>query len=209
MLLLTTQAMPQMRAHEHDHLGRLVTPRHWPSTGEHARELVWAADNDCFQALDARAWLAMLDGMDAGAGALKFCTAPDKVGDAATTARMFERWAPELERRRLPVALVLQDGLEDLPDWLERTWERLAAVFVGGTDDFKLGRPAAELVGEAKRRGLWAHMGRVNSAKRARYAHAIGCDSVDGSKWVRWRDAYLDRGLELLAGLEAQQTLAA
>ncbi len=40
-------------------------------------------------------------------------------------------------------------------------------------------------------------MGRVNSARRIRYAASIGCDSVDGTKWVRWRDAYLDSGLDL------------
>ena len=34
---------------------------------------------------------------------------------------------------------------------------------------------------EAKRRGKQVHMGRVNSARRYRYAEAIGCDSADGT----------------------------
>jgi len=209
MQLLATQAMPQMRRHEHPHLGRLVTPRHYPSTAEHPRELVWAADNDCFNGLDAPRWLAMLETLERtrDRGRLVFCTVPDVVADARATAELFERWAPELERRELPLGLVLQDGLEDLGAWLERTWPRLAAVFVGGSDAFKLGEHARELVADAKRRGLWAHVGRVNSYRRMRYAHEIGADSVDGTKWTRFRDAYLDGGLAYLASLENQATL--
>ena len=42
----------------------------------------------------------------------------------------------------------------------------LAAVFVAGSTAFKLGPAAAELVREARRRGLHAHMGRVSTARR-------------------------------------------
>ncbi len=49
-----------------------------------------------------------------------------------------------------------------LPRWPDRTWHRLDALFVGGSTYFKLGPTAAGLVREAKRRGLWTHMGRVN-----------------------------------------------
>lgn len=31
--------------------------------------------------------------------------------------------------------------------------------------------------------------------RRIRYAAWIGCDSVDGTKWVPWRDVYLSSGL--------------
>jgi hypothetical protein len=50
MLLLATQAEPQMVEHDHPNLGRLVQPRHYnalPATI--ARDVPWAADNDCFQ----------------------------------------------------------------------------------------------------------------------------------------------------------------
>ena len=54
-------------------------------------------------------------------------------------------------------------------------------LFIGGTDEFKLG-PDAEAIGrEAKDRGKWLHMGRVNSIKRLRIAKRMGCDSVDGT----------------------------
>jgi hypothetical protein len=49
-----------------------------------------------------------------------------------------------------------------------------------------------------KERGKHVHMGRVNTLRRLRYAEAIGVDSVDGTGWVRWRNAHLDSGLRLL-----------
>lgn len=76
-----------------------------------------------------------------------------------------------------PVALVLQDGQQDVPI----PWDEIDAVFVGGTDQFKLGRVAARLCQEAKARGKWVHVGRVNSLKRLRYSVSIGADSVDGT----------------------------
>lgn len=53
--------------------------------------------------------------------------------------------------------------------------------FIGGSDGWKLGPHARALTAEAKRRGKWVHMGRVNSLKRFRYAESIGCDSCDGT----------------------------
>ncbi len=42
-------------------------------------------------------------------------------------------------------------------------------------------------------------MGRVNSLRRLAYAAAIGCDSIDGTKWVRFRNTYLTSGLHACA----------
>lgn len=199
MLLLATQAEPQMLAFEHPNLGRLVQPRHFPRIAETAeRGVSWAADNDCFQGLDIDAYCAMLDRLRRLQGCL-FVTVPDVVGDAYETARRFERWCPAPARRGLPVGLVAQDGLENLGRWLDSAWPRIDALFIGGSTSWKLGAHAGALVAEARPRGRWVHMGRVNSARRIAYAKAIGCDSVDGTKWVRWRDAYLAEGLELVA----------
>jgi hypothetical protein len=196
VLLLVTQAMPQMRRHDHPNLGRLVTPRHFCSLHEHAG-WSWAADNDCFQRLDPDAYHAMLDALVGVPGRCLFVTVPDVVGDARGTAHLFEVWWRALARRGLPAALVAQDGLEHLGSWLSLAWPRIDALFIGGSTAWKLGPAAEALVLEARRRGKWVHMGRVNSARRIRYASSIGCDSVDGTKWVRWRDAYLDSGLDL------------
>ncbi|HTZ62677.1 MAG TPA: hypothetical protein VMB51_01080 [Solirubrobacteraceae bacterium] len=211
MLLLVTQAMPQMRRHEHPNLGRLVTPRHFCSLDQH-EGLAWAADNDCFQRLDPHAYCAMLDALLGAPGRCLFVTVPDVVADAHATARLFEIWWRALARRGLPAALVAQDGLEHLYSWLTFVWPRIDALFIGGSTEWKLGPAAHALAIEAKRRGKWVHMGRVNSARRIRYAASIGCDSVDGTKWVRWRDAYLDAGLSLMTGpvqLPLHWTLAA
>ncbi|MBS1895465.1 MAG: hypothetical protein JST59_29550 [Actinobacteria bacterium] len=199
MLLLATQAEAQMLAFKHPNLGRLVQPRHFPRIADTAaRGVPWAADNDCFQGLDIDAYCAMLDRLRGIEGRL-FVTVPDVVGDAYETARRFERWCSAPARRGLPVALVAQDGLEGLGRWLDTAWPRIDALFIGGSTTWKLGADAGALVAEARRRGTWVHMGRVNSARRIAYAKAIGCDSVDGTKWVRWRDAYLAEGLRLVA----------
>lgn len=71
----------------------------------------------------------------------------------------------------------------------------LSAVFIGGTTEFKLGATARAITAEAKRRGKWVHMGRVNTAQRVRYAKQIGCDSFDGTTFSRWRATYLRKGL--------------
>lgn len=68
----------------------------------------------------------------------------------------------------------------------ERTWARSRPVFA-----------------EIRRRGLWVHMGRVNSLRRLEIAVDFGCDSVDGNylgfgpdanlpKLLRWLDVLRD-----------------
>jgi hypothetical protein len=86
---------------------------------------------------------------------------------------------------------VAQDGLESLPV----PWGDFDALFIGGTTGWKLGPHAREIAAEAKRRGKWVHMGRVNSERRCRYAAAIGCDSVDGTKLVFGPDVNLPQVL--------------
>lgn len=84
----------------------------------------------------------------------------------------------------------------DLTRWLDATWGRIDCLFIGGSTEYKLGSHAEALVREAKNRGLWVHMGRVNSQSRFAYARAIGCDSVDGSSFSRWRDRWLPEALK-------------
>jgi hypothetical protein len=213
-LLLVTTAFPSMHEHPgpagetiHPNLGRLIQPRHYSSieaTG--AATIPWAADNDCFQGLDPDAYCSMLDRIK-GVPGCRFVTVPDKVADAFETARMFEMWAPAVERRGLPVGLVLQNGIErpSVARWLSRTWHRLDAVFIGGDDAFKLGPIAAGLAQRAKADGKWVHWGRVNSQKRMRYCWATGaCDSMDGSSWAKFRHTLLDKGLGWCAALPGE-----
>jgi hypothetical protein len=194
-LLMVTVAHPQIVAHRTPTLGRLVQPRHYSSIEETARAGVpWAADNDCYQHLDPVAYERMIDRL-AGVPGCRFVVCPDVVGEHGLTDLYFEEWAPQLHMRGLPVAYVLQeDGVEyesrPLP------WGAIDALFIGGAaTEFKLGPSARDLVAEAKRRGKWVHMGRVNTRRRYDYARAIGCDSVDGTKFARWRRTYLDDAL--------------
>lgn len=139
--------------------------------------VTWCADNGCFgkgypgddKWLE---WLANMDPTDC-----MFATAPDIVGDAAGTLERSRPFLPEIRALGFPAALVAQDGLEDL----DVPWDEFDALFIGGSTEWKLGAAARRLVFEAKQRGKWVHMGRVNSLKRYQYAQAIGCDSVDGT----------------------------
>lgn len=196
MRMLVTTGHPDMDRFAHPALGRLIQPRHTSSiAATDAAGIAWAADNDCFQGLDAVAWQKMLDRIKGLDGCL-WATVPDKVADALTTARMFEVHAPALARRGIPAALVAQDGLEEMGAWLDRTWHRIDALFIGGSTEWKLGAEARQLVREAQARGKWVHVGRVNTDRRIDYCRdVLQADSVDGSKWAKFKNTYLVSGL--------------
>ena len=188
-MLLVTTGHPDMERYAHPNLGRLVQPRHYSSVEKTAAAgIPWAADNDAFHAFNADAFERMLARLRGLPGCL-FVAAPDIVGDAGATERLFHEWLPRLHG--LPVALVAQNGLTpaDVP------WDDIAAVFIGGDDAFKLG-PAGELVAAAAREhGKWVHVGRVNGMRRLQYCATLRADSVDGSSWARWKATWLRDGL--------------
>lgn len=149
-----------------------------------------AADNAAFTDFNARAYLAMLERMKAIETPPIFVAVPDVVGDAFRTRWRFCDWYHVLKPYGFPLAYVLQDGerAETVP------WAHIAAVFIGGTTAFKIGAQARALAAEAKRRGLWVHMGRLSGHKRFMYAQQLGIvDSVDGSGFARFADAMLPR----------------
>lgn len=202
-LLLVTTAHPSLGEHgDHPNLGRLVTPRHFSSIDKTALRYPWAADNDCFNGFDMSGFDRMLDRLKPFAETCLFVSCPDVVGDAYKTAMQFERWESAIRRRGLPTALVLQDGVEHMGRWISHHFvvNRINAVFIGGTTEWKLGPAAAMLARAAKREGLWVHWGRVNSERRIDYIRSTGaCDSLDGTQWAMFRKTYLDGGLDYLA----------
>jgi hypothetical protein len=143
-------------------------------------------------------WIAVPDVVRCACGAPRPCVGParapgcEPIGDADATLEQFRAW--HLWLCHLPLAFVLQDGAER-PGRVPWDAAGLAAVFVGGSTAWKLGPAAAALVGEARQRGLLAHMGRVCSARRIRYAQSIGCTSFDSSRYSRWGERLLDTGL--------------
>lgn len=144
----------------------------------HEAGAAWCADNGCFSdRWDEGKWWAFLTDNAHRADSCLFAVAPDVVGDAAATLEKSAPWLPQIRALGYPVAFVAQDGLEVLPV----PWDDFDALFIGGSTEWKLGHHAREIAAEAKRRGKWVHMGRVNSERRFRYAAAIGCDSADGT----------------------------
>lgn len=158
--------------------------------------IIWCADNGCFGKgyPGDEKWLAWLAKNAHDAERCLFATAPDVVGDAVATLARSAPFLPKIREMGYPAALVAQDGLEDL----DIPWDTFDALFIGGSTDWKLSEAVADLVGEAKRRGKYVHMGRVNSGKRFRYAESIGCDSVDGTFLTFGPDTNLPRLMKWL-----------
>lgn len=138
--------------------------------------VVWCADNGCFgKGFSEAKWWRWLQNNDPEM--CVFATAPDVVGDAEATLERSRPWLPKIRALGFPSAFVAQDGSDVFPP----PWGEFDVLFIGGTDQFKLGPVARRLVAEAKTKGLWVHCGRVSSYKRFRAMEAIGCDSCDGT----------------------------
>lgn len=153
----------------------------------------WCADNGCYSnRWNADRWWRWLDSQER---TMRFASCPDVVCDWDETRRRFEEWAPRMIAADLPVAIVAQDGatVESIP------WSDVQCVFIGGSTEWKLSQSVELLVSEANRRGVWAHIGRVNSYRRFRWANDIGANSCDGTMLVfdpTGRFAELKRWLE-------------
>src|SRR5215469_8503463 len=94
-----------------------------------------------------------------------FAVAPDVPFDAAATLRQAEPALRFIRRLGYPAALAAQNGLEDMAV----PWDAFDVLFLGGDTEWKLGSGARRLTRQAAARGMWVHMGRVNSRKRYRY----------------------------------------
>lgn len=170
----------------------------------------WGADNACFTnptGFSMKRYLDWLKGMEPWRSTCLFATAPDVVGDARAT---WERSVPALPLIRAagwPPALVAQDGMENMLGMID--WSAFDALFVGGSTDWKLSQAAHRIVMEARRRGKWTHMGRVNSYRRLRLAHDHGCRSADGTFLRPAPDANVPRMLRWLDHLHRQPSLLA
>lgn len=206
-------------------LGILVTPdtkglaKHVPAFGG-----LFAADNACFsqaKAFDPERWTRWLATVDPST--CLFATVPDVVGDHAATVERSAEYYEVVRSFGHKAAFVAQNGatVENVP------WDSFDALFIGGVTECvpcAYTRPAAEwqikrcpscgerltewkvseavvaLIDEAHRRGMWVHVGRVNSAKRYNWCVEVGADSADGTmvkfgpstmvpKLISWLDA--------------------
>lgn len=146
----------------------------------------FSIDNGFFAKCDPNGFRALLKREWERRDLCRFVTAPDIVANARRTLELFDHWYDELCHWN--IALVAQDGLEDLPI----DWKVIDAVFIGGSTDWKLSKHAADIIKTAKAMGKWVHAGRVNSPARFEYFEKLGADSIDGTglsrySWMRER----------------------
>lgn len=140
----------------------------------------FAIDNGAYSGFDSAAFFALLEREKARRNLCRFVAVPDVVGSARRTLEVFRHYEQHLAGWNK--ALVAQDGLEnfDIP------WSQIAAVFIGGSTEWKLSKHAADVVRAAKILGKWVHAGRVNSPARFEYFEALGADSIDGTGLSRY-----------------------
>ena len=209
MMVLSSSDTARIRAAAHqfpEFVGWLITPRvFYKRRSMREIDALWAADNDCYKPENFSPdgfkdmLLANLDVRER----CLFVSAPDVVGDAGATLERFFVWERVIRVLGFPVALVAQDGLED--EWIP--WDRLDALFIGGSTKWKLSQAAVGLMREARSRGKWVHVGRVNSQKRFRHCWWAGADSVDGTTFGICPDDSLAWALPLLRSLDVQARL--
>ena len=162
-----------------------------------AEGIPYGLDNGCFSKFKRSTWERMLDEADQDRPV--FCSLPDIVGDAQRTAELFDHFYSRTQE--LPRALVLQDGIERV----RIRWDDIAAVFVGGSDAFKIAPEAFAVARTAKMLGKWVHVGRVNTA--ARVSNWLGvADSIDGSGISRY-DHMLEAVLASIASKPSQMEM--
>lgn len=140
----------------------------------------FAVDNGAFSKFDAEGFLSLLKREEHAIELCRWVAVPDVVGSARRTLEVFDRWFGKVQK--WPLALVCQDGQENMPI----PWDDVAAVFIGGSTDWKMSQHAAAIIKAAKALGKWAHVGRVNTPGRFEYFETLGADSIDGSGLARY-----------------------
>jgi len=143
-----------------------------PLTGYALSGKPYGLDNGCFATFKEKNWLRLVK--EAEVNQPVFVCSPDIVGDAARTLDLFNVFKKKLHS--LPIALVLQDGIQfhSIP------FDEIDAVFVGGSDAFKISSECINACRAAKMLGKWVHVGCVNTADRVQNWLELG-DSLDGS----------------------------
>lgn len=192
---LTGVSTDLTRAATREDLGVLVTPA---SSIDRQLESYryYGADNGLYveskagRPFDADKWLRWLSGLPIRSAL--FAALPDVlewyvdpetgrdycIGNLEATIERSAAYVDVVKELGFPVALVAQDGLDDL----DAVPFDVDALFIGGSDDYKLGADVRRLVAQARARGLWVHVGRVNSFKRLAYCNdVLAADSADGT----------------------------
>ncbi|GIV82557.1 MAG: hypothetical protein KatS3mg051_1911 [Anaerolineae bacterium] len=142
----------------------------------------FAIDNGAFSRFDEQFFRSLLRRERDHKRLCRFVALPDVVGDARRTLEAFDHWRHDRDLRGWPLALVAQDGLENLGI----PWQAFGAIFIGGTTTWKMSDHARNVIRAAQIMGKWVHVGRVNTPGRWEYFEALGVDSIDGSGLARY-----------------------
>lgn len=159
-------------------VGQLLTPL----TRYHLRTEKFAIDNGGYKNLDVKGLLSLLRREEGRKDKCLFVAAPDVVESARRTLEVFHIWKHRPEMEGWKIALVCQDGQEDLP----MPWEEIDAIFIGGSTKWKCSEHPVHLIKAAKALGIWVHAGRVNDPLRFKHFEELGADSCDGTGLARY-----------------------
>lgn len=189
MLYLGTPSGPDVkRVMEAGDLGCMTTPRQGNLIPHGA---LIGVDNGCFGAryVGDEKWYEFLARTveQYGNDRILFAVAPDVPFDAAGTLAKSLPWLSKIRDLGVRAAFAAQDGCDELGI----PWDAFDCLFIAGSTEWKIGPVAERLAREAKQRGKWVHMGRVNTRQRLRIAERFGCDSCDGTTLARGPDRNL------------------
>lgn len=178
----------------------------------------WAADNGCFTNPDLNVedylkWLETFtikrkisdddETLYSSSENCLFAVAPDVVGDPVETWKRSKPVLPKIRELGYFAAFVAQDGQENQPI----CWESFDCLFIGGSTEWKCSDGSFWLIREAIKRGKQAHVGRVNSLVRMRWAALAGATSCDGTTLAFAPDKKLPEIEKWLDHINSQRVL--
>jgi len=166
--------------------GQLLTPL----TRYRCAGATHAIDNGAFSGLRLDAWKRLIERNSNHSDHRLFTVVPDIVGNGRRTLEIWHQrhiW-PFLNGS--PLALVAQDGVEDL----DIPWSEMDAIFIGGGDPWKDSAAACDIVKTAKAIGIHVHVGRVNTTSRYERFARISADTCDGSGVAKYSHMLRDLG---------------
>lgn len=142
-------------------------------------DITYGLDNGAFTLFNSRTFTKMAIAAVNDSRCL-WIAVPDYPYCAYSTLGLFHHWKSIVPKKR---AFVLQNGI--YRHKMAIPWEEIVCVFVGGDDDFKESREAVEIAIEARERGKWVHVGRVNTVRRLDFWEPYA-DTFDGSGIARF-----------------------
>lgn len=183
-----SQVLPQYRSQ----FGYMLNVNRQIGGEAEAVQYPWMLDNGAFNGKWSEdIWQRRLEQLAPHTATCIGAVVPDVVADHAATLERWHAYAPFVKALGYKAAFATQQGAtaDNLP------WAEIDVLFVGDSEDRRR-RYCWPLIDEAKRRGLWVHVGRVNSVSAiARYGMA---DSVDGTIFTyrnmntqRWQENML------------------